>query len=266
MSTAEADRSWKVRPSPVPKPGYQAESSTAGTVIDVPNIDSPSSVDVVTEPCGDDQQAMQIDDLIRDIGGAVKISDHAVADAFYLRGFEVHARDYRKNGFLDPTYTPRDFANVERIEILKGPASVLYGAGQPSGVGRLDHQETARPGPSTTAASSSAASACSATRSTSRALERGQESLLYRINAAYENEDSFRDYGFAERTFVSPSLTWVLDHNTTLTWEGEYVNDRRRLDTGVAAINGNAAAHAHQPIPRRAVERLPALLRLSPNA
>ena len=218
--------------------GYQAGSSTTGTLIDVPNLSVPASIDVVTEDLRSDQQAIQINDILRDIGGAVKVNDLRRPDAFFLRGFEVRARDYRKNGFLDPTFTPRDFANVERIEILKGPASVLYGAGQPSGVVNL---VTKKPLGTAQYAGDVQFGSFGLERYTIDATGpvNGGNSLLYRINAAYEDQGSFRDFGFAERTSAAPSLTWVLDSDTALTWEGEYVNDRRRFDTGLVAINGN---------------------------
>jgi len=221
--------------------GYSAPSSTTGTLIDVPNIDVPGSIDVVTEDLWVDQQALQMNDILRDIGGAVKSGNQLRVDAFYLRGFEVRARDYRKNGFLDPTYTPRDFANVERIEVLKGPASVLYGAGQPSGVVNLITKKPLERRIHNADVQFGSFGLERYTIDATGPLNEGK-SLLYRINAAYENGDSFRDYGFVERTFVAPALTWVLAADTTLTWEGEYVNDRRRFDTGLAAINGDAGA------------------------
>ena len=221
--------------------GYQADSSTSGTLIDVPNIDVPASIDVITENIRTDQQALEIREVLRDIGGAVKLGNQQFPDSFILRGFEVRPRDYRKNGFLDPTYTPRDFANVERIEILKGPASVLYGAGQPSGAVNLI---TKKPLDQAMYEGGVQIGSFNLQRYTVDATGplNEQKSFLYRINAAYEDDDGFRDFGFVERTFAAPALAWVLDDKTVLSWEGEYVNDRRRLDTGLAAINGDPAA------------------------
>jgi iron complex outermembrane receptor protein len=210
-------------------------------LIDTPNLDVPGSVDVITESVRADQQVLLIDDLLRDIGGAVKINDPRRADSFYLRGFEVRARDYRKNGFFDPTYTPRDFANVERVEILKGPASALYGAGQPSGSVNLI---TKKPLDQSMTYGNVQVGSYGLQRYTidSTGPLNEDKNVLFRINAAYEDDDSFRDFGFTERTFVSPVLTWMIDSDTSLTWEGEYNNDRRRYDSGVALINGDVRA------------------------
>jgi len=221
--------------------GYEANSSTAGTLIDVPNLDVPMSIDVVTKDLQRDQQAVRIDEVLRDIGGAVKVNDQRYPDTFFLRGFEVRARNYRKNGFLDPTCTPRDFANIERIDVLKGPASVLYGGGQPSGAVNVITKKPLDEAGYYGGVQVGSFGLQRYTIDATGPIDDGK-SLLYRINAAYEDEGSFRDFGFVQRTFAAPAMTWMLDPDTALTWEGEYDNDRRRLDTGVAAINGNVAA------------------------
>ena len=217
--------------------GYSADSSTTGTLIDVPNLDVPATVSVVPEQLITDQQAIEMDDLLRDVPGAGKVNDDRRPDAFFLRGFLVTSRDYRKDGFLDPTYTPRDFADVDRVEVIQGPASVLYGAGQPCGSVNLitkNPSDLAMQNVSTTFGSFG--------------LERYQvdstgainddHTLLYRVDAAYQDTGSFRDFGFDERTFVAPAVSWLVDRDTTLTWKAEYNNDRRRYDTGVAAEDG----------------------------
>ena len=89
------------------------------------------------------------------------------------------------------------------------------------------------------AACSSAASASSAYAIDSNGPTFYEDgSLLYRVNAAYQRNDSFRDFGYNESGAIDPAITWVIDRDTTLTWKGEFVTDRQRYDTGVAAVNG----------------------------
>ena len=62
--------------------GYNADSSTAGTLIDVPNFDVPATVSVVPQQLITDQQAIEIDDLLRNVAGAVKVNNDRRPDAF----------------------------------------------------------------------------------------------------------------------------------------------------------------------------------------
>ena len=64
--------------------------------------------------------------------------------------------------------------------------------------------------------------------------------MLFRFNGSYEDSDSFRDFDFTERYLIAPALRIQLDTNTTLTWEGEHIENNRIGDRGVPAINGNA--------------------------
>lgn len=221
--------------------GYRATSSTAATFLDVPNLELPASVSTVTTDVIRDQQALRIDDILRDVSGAVKLNDQLRPDSFILRGFEVRSRSYRKNGLLDPSYTPRDFANVERVEILKGPGSVLYGAGQPSGTVNLI---TKKPLATDYSAFTAQFGSFDLERYTIDATGPVNDDgdVLFRVNMAYENRDSFRDFGYNERFFVAPVATWLIDDDTSLTWEGEYLQDRRRFDTGVVAVNGQVGS------------------------
>ena len=222
-----------------PANGYSADSSTAGTLIDVPQRDVPATVSVVPQAVLQDQQVIRVDDLLSNVPGAVKTNDSSAlrSDAFFLRGFSVTSRDYRKDGFLDPTYTPRDFANVERVEILQGPASVIYGAGQPAGTVNLI---TKKPLAEAMQEAGVQFGSFGLQRYTvdSTGPMNGDGSLLYRINAAYQDGESFRDFGYNESAIAAPAVTWLIDADTALTWEGEFVNDRRRYDTGVIAVNG----------------------------
>ena len=222
--------------SPAPA-GYGASSSTTGSVVDLPSVDLPGSVTTITQSVIADQHAVSMDDVIRDIGGAVKAEDLERPDALYLRGFLADSTSFRKNGFLDPTYTPRDFANVERIEILKGPESVLYGAGQPDGTINLITKKPLDHPFDRTSVELGTYGFQRYTIDTTGPVD-GNRNLLYRLNVAYQNSGGFRGDYYDQRTFLSPVLTRVFGSGTTLTWEGEYVNDQRRSDSGVPSVNG----------------------------
>jgi iron complex outermembrane recepter protein len=217
--------------------GYRAASSTTGSLLNLADLELPASVSVVTPQVIRDQQALRVEDVLRNVSGAASQGDQLRPDTFILRGIEVRSRDYRKNGLLDPTYTPRDLANIERVEILKGPSSVLYGAGQPSGTVNLI---TKKPLATELHRFQTQIGSFGLERYTvdSTGKMNDDGNLLYRINAAYENRDGFRDFGYNERAFVAPVFTWLIDDDTSLTWEGEYLQDRRRFDTGVSSLNG----------------------------
>lgn len=223
-----------------PVRGYLAPDTTTGTVIAVPEIELPASVSSVTTDLVRDQQILRVDDTLRDVGGAIKSSDQLRPDSFVLRGFEVSSRNYRKNGMLDPTFTPRDLANVERVEILKGPSSVIYGAGQPAGMVNLITKKPLNTPYNSLQFQVGSWGQERFTLDTTGPLSIDQDEVaLYRFNFAYESRDSFRDYSYNDRLFLAPAVTFQVDDDTAITWEGEYLQDRRRFDTGIAAIDGS---------------------------
>ena len=177
--------------------GYSADSSTSGTIIDVPNLELPATVDVVTEQVIEDQQAIRFDDVIRDIPGAIKVNDQLRPDSVFIRGFEIRSRDMRKNGFRDPTFSPRDLANVQRIEVLKGPSSVVWGAGQPAG---MINFITKKPLPYLYDDLRAQFGSYGLQRYTvdSTGPVDPEATTLYRFVAAFEDRSSFRDFGFNE--------------------------------------------------------------------
>ena len=220
-----------------PTSGYRADSATTGTKFDLPLVNYPGSLSVVGRDLLNDQLIFRTDELLRNVPSATKVSDFRRPDAFNLRGFELRSRDFRKDGFLDPTPAPRDLANIERIEVMSGPASVLYGAGQPSGVVNFI---TKRALPDAFAEGTITAGSYGFFRTTAdvNSPVAGSDRLFFRVNVAYETMDGFRDYAFGERFFIAPTFTWLIDDQTNVQFSFEYLNDRRRFDTGVVALGG----------------------------
>jgi iron complex outermembrane receptor protein len=228
--------------------GYRAGSSTTGTIIDVPQLDFPGVVTVVPSQVIADQQAIRFDDILRDIPSAVKSFDNGFRpDAFILRGFEVRARDYRWNGYQDFSPAPRDFFNVQRVEVLQGPASVLYGSGQPSGLINIITKKPLgaplTPNDNSFAYGDVQVGSFGLFRTTADVYgpvdwDVGPGTLLVRVNTGYMNTESFRNFGFEDRVMFAPALTYVWDEDTALTYEFQYLRDHRLFDTGVVALGG----------------------------
>lgn len=224
-----------------PARGYIAGASSAATLVATPDGDIPATVSTITRSVLNDQQVLRASEAIRNAGGVSLGGDGLFADRIFIRGIQLQSTDFRKDGFLDPTYVPRDFQNIERIEVLKGPMSTLYGAGSPAGLVNL---VTKKPLDAQFSNIGYQFGSYSRDRFTIDTNGRGTKSgtVLYRVNVAQEDTRTWRDFDSMSRTLVNPAITWIPDEYTALTYQCEWHKDFRLGDQGVPAINGNALA------------------------
>ena len=169
------------------------------------------------------------------------LNDPNFPDRFLLRGYEVQARDFRKDGFIDSTFTPRDFQNIERVEILKGPASILYGGMSTAGTVNL---VTKKPIYGAFADGGFTFGSFGLARGTAdvNGFAAGSDNVVYRVNASLQNTDSFRNFGYIDRGLIAPTMTWLIDDCTSLTVAYEHHQDDRRPDHGNFALGNNPFA------------------------
>lgn len=146
-----------------------------------------------------------------------------------------------KNGFSDNRgyNAPRDTANIESIEFLKGPSGALYGNSEPGGTINI---VTKQPKFDPEYSIESSLGSENFYRVSSDLTGPINESLAFRLNVAKEKKDSFRDYIKSDRTVIAPSLLWSISDNSFLTYFGEYIEQKAPLDRGIIAINGNKNA------------------------
>jgi iron complex outermembrane receptor protein len=215
--------------------GYRVLDATTATKTDTPLRDIPQSIQVIPREVIEDRQVVRLNELADNVSGVQPQPGYGglSSGGFTVRGFDLGFETFR-NGFRDFGFTsPRDVANIDRVEILKGPASVLYGSG--FGFSGLINTVTKKPlaepfyNPSLTIGS------YNFYRPT---LDIGgpltdNGSLLYRLNAAYENAGSFRDFNENESFFVAPALTWKIGPRTSLTAEFEVQNYSYVFDRGL---------------------------------
>jgi iron complex outermembrane recepter protein len=162
-------------------------------------------------------------------------------DGFNIRGFDdaTILKDGVKDTFSGGVIL-KDFANVERIEVLKGPASVLFGNVEPGGVINIATKEPLATPLYSADLSIGSYSSYRPSIDLSGPLN-SDKSLRYRLNAAYDNAGSFRDSVSSERVFVAPVVSYQINDRTDLTVDGSYLYDRRSFDRGIVAIGRGIA-------------------------
>lgn len=211
-----------------PVDGYVAERSATATKTDIPLIESPQSVSVIGREQIEDRDA---DTLARAVeyspGIAVlnRFNNNVVdSNAINIRGFQAADATYRDGTRLFaglPYDAPTETYGLERIEVLRGPASVLYGQGQPGGIINL---VTKRP---------------TATPLREVGLEMGSDNhkqlkgdfsgpiddaahWRYRLTGLMQDSGSPIDYIADDRVFIAPALTWAPSARTELTLLANY--------------------------------------------
>jgi len=160
-------------------------------------------------------------------------------DNLFLRGFQTGT--LFRNGFrMDGPGSPQgqQFANVERIEVLKGPAAILYGRVEPGGmVNIITKQPLATPYYSLTRQFGSYDLYRTSLDATGPLTN--DETLLYRFNMSYQNSGSFRDPVSNEDIFLAPILKWNISPRTQATLEMEYLHKLSNIDNQFLPLDGN---------------------------
>lgn len=221
---------------------YVEPNTATATRTDTPLRDIPQSMQVIPREVLEDQQVITLGDALRNVSGAVRAEQAGVGERFILRGFTgatilrdgLRLNDGRILGFSE-------LANLESVEVLKGPASVLTGAAQPGGVINLvTKQPLSEPFHNLELQVGNRGFISPSLDFSGPLTADGR--LLYRLNALVRTEDSFRDFDTdSERFFIAPTIRWLISDRTDLTVILEYLNDERPLDGGLVAIGDEVA-------------------------
>ena len=223
--------------------GYNIPEATTATRTDTPIRDIPQSIQVVPRQVLEDQQVTRLEEALQNVSGVFSGNNFGgTVDNFNIRGFadSTTLRDGFKDSFTESGLILRDPANIEQVEVLKGPASVLYGNVEPGGVVNV---VTKKPLAEPYYNANLAIGTYSFYRPSidlSGPLTPDQQ-LLYRLNIAYENAGSFRDFVNSERVFIAPVFSWQIGQQTDLSINTSYLYDRRTFDRGIVAIGEGVA-------------------------
>lgn len=213
---------------------YQPLTTKTAAKIEAELRDIPQTVNVIPETLFRDQGARSMNEVLRNVPGVGFSNGDGQRDQVTIRGFSAIA-DQFIDGVRDDALYYRELANIEQVEVLKGPASVLYGRGSSGG---LINRITKKP---TDKAFTDVTTTVGSWNMKRIELDTNQplgDAVGFRLNAAVEDSDSFRDQGFTERNFIAPSLQFNISDKTKLLIQVENLEDKRITDFGVPAING----------------------------
>jgi iron complex outermembrane recepter protein len=209
---------------------YNSDYSFSATRISALNKDIPQSITSITKELIADRQAFNLAD-------AVKIASGVIPSSYYnqysIRGISQNEEGQIINGmrtrqyyFLQPLT-----ANIERVEVIKGPASATFSSVDPGGSINL---VTKKPLANARKEASVSAGRFSTFRGTLDFTGPLNESktLLYRVNGAYQQARSFRDMVGSKALLLSPSLSYIPNDKTAINTELIYSNMSGTLDRG----------------------------------
>jgi catecholate siderophore receptor len=211
-----------------PVTGYRAERSATFTKTDTPLKEVPASITVVPAELMRDQAMNSMADVVRYVPGAAAHQGEGNRDQVVLRGNATTA-DFFVDGMRDDAQIFRDLYNLERVEVLKGPAGMIFGRG---GAGGVVNRVTKRPTFGRVGSAEFTVGSHSQVRGEVDVGNKLNESAAWRLNAMGESADSFRNGVDLKRYAINPTMTLLPSAQTSLTLGYEHLHDERTADRG----------------------------------
>lgn len=212
--------------------GVGKTSTATKTNTDVKDI--PQALTVVSSGQIEDQQLRSVGDMLLFVPGASYNAGEGNRDTLVLRGNSSTA-DFFVDGVRDDVQYFRDFYNVDRVEILKGPNAMIFGRG---GGGGIVNRVLKRPSLGDYRSLTASADGYGGFRLTGDADQGLSGTVGARLNAMYEDGHSFRRHVDLKRYGINPTIAAVVGGTTRIDVGYEHFYDRRTADRGVPA-NGD---------------------------
>lgn len=212
---------------------YKNSQSFSGTKTALQIVNIPQSIGYVTKELALDQGALTVNEVVKNISG---VSQYSGYNDFSIRGFRVMGN--RNSGNLingmrmqSSFWSKSSLANIERVEVIKGPASALFGNASPGGV---INRVTKKPLPykQNSISTSFGSFSTLTTQADFTGPLNEKQNLLYRLNLGYETSDGFRDLQNYEQYIISPSFSFLPSERTRVNLDLVYQQYDGKIDRG----------------------------------
>ncbi|MGW8278304.1 TonB-dependent siderophore receptor [Sphingomonas aurantiaca] len=232
---------------------HARNQASSGTKTDTPLAETPQSITVITSDDIAGRSLQNLNQALRFVAGVTPETRGASAevyDQFKLRGFDapVYLDGLKQFGSSSGYAVPQvDVSRLDRIEVIKGPASVLYGQSSPGG---LVAESSKLPlDQALYGAISGTYGNYDLYRVDADLGGRAGEGVLWRINGSANGADTQQKFGKRERQTISAAVTAGAGSSTSFTLLGAYSHDPYNGNYGVFPASGTLLANPNGKLP-----------------
>ncbi|PIB91582.1 TonB-dependent siderophore receptor [Caulobacter sp. FWC2] len=226
------------------RPGEPASLKT-----DIPPLETARAISVITAQTLQEQGITRLADALRNVAGVSRSSTYGYFDAFQIRGYDAAYGSIFLDGLTSGNVAGavNELAGLEQVEVVKGPASVLFGASPLGGVVNLVSKRPKAEPLLDVGVATGSYDLREITVDANHALTK-DGSLLGRVNLVYRDADAFVKNSHSQRIYIAPALTWKIGADTRLTLLGRYQRDYDSPWSPLSAW-GTILPSAHGPLP-----------------
>lgn len=190
-------------------------------------IEIPQAISVVSADAIKDQQITRLADALKGVAGVSKSSTYGFYDAYVIRGYDAAYGSVYLDGLTETNAAGanNELAGLQSVEVVKGPASALFGASPLGGVVNLVSKRPQRDPFLEVTLSTGSFNRKEGSVDANAPLD-ASGSLLGRLNVLYRDTDDFVRFSGENRLFVAPALTWQIGERTQVTFLGRFQRDR----------------------------------------
>lgn len=214
---------------------YNPSNASGATRTDTPIKETAQSIEVISTKLLNDRQATDVADALKSSAGVQQTLNARGADSFTIRGFSVQQTS--TNGVSNPGLNSTPIQGVERVEVIKGPDSIMSGSSTPGGTINIVRKAPVTEDLRTLTLEMAENGEFKQGVDLGGALNEAS-TLSYRLNLSNMKSDSADpDFDGNREVYVAPALTWN-NEQTKLTVGGEYSNNRSAAPRSTVAIAG----------------------------
>ena len=216
--------------------------SSSGLRMNLPIVQTPQSVQVITHDVIQDQQAQTLNDVTKNMVGVIANNNFS---SFTMRGFSSIESTYSNNfitfdGMLGNPYYWQQLLplyNIENVENIGGPAAALYSVGTPGGVINMTTKRPLEQAAYSFNVTTGSWGLIDASADLGGPLSKNKK-LTYRLNIGYNNQNSYRAYQYTENLVIAPSLSYKFNEKTSIDVDYVYAGYNTRVfeDAGGALL------------------------------